>query len=286
MPVQFEAMCKDVAEGILYDLKQPTSAACLSELEQEARTNEKLTEYPEWKKAFDKLLKAVGIEKDKYRGGIKTTSADLRPDGVQDLTLAEMKALATFTLPDNEAGRRSVQSARASYFLGQFQKNYGAQFMAIVQEKALGDAAHKLTDFWRKHVELMADVAKDVRFSVHKPFIEGMNHLAVDDTFGYSIGTGFARPDHFTVDTMDLGEAAAGKGRSAVAVSQLGTEFFKMSRTAEHHSLFGWETRLRTIQQDYYREVKPAMENLKALTTMLESMRAAQVAAASYRTYT
>jgi hypothetical protein len=271
---------KEIADGLLGDMQDIGTGSALAELDQQGKAaNTSLKDYAAWRKAFDKLVKEVGIERNAIRG--PSAPKGLNPDGVLNLSLNEMKVLATF--PSTDGGKKDVTSLRAGIYLDKFYKAYAPLLMEVVQENALQSAAIKMTKFWQKHVELLAEITKDSTYYAHKSFYEGITQLAKNPSHASQIGTGFAKPEHYEVDPQKLEAALAGQSAAGNAVANLGTEFFKISRLANSHNHYRFETKTKDMQQEYFRDVKPAMEELKSVTGLLETARAEHAASLRYR---
>jgi hypothetical protein len=271
MTVDVAAFHKAIADGLLYDLREPTAASGLHELDSEGRQKDSpLKDYPAWRKAFDQLVKEVGIRKDPVRGMVAPDG--LKPEGVSKLTKDQMKLLVDFGSSESVGSRRLVQSSRASLFLGDFHRRYSPLFIGEIHEKALHNAAEKMTKWWQKYVEKLMDIIKDNKYLMYKITIENANLLADDPTVPNTIGTGFAKPEHFRVDPEKLREALSGRGRSASAVSEFGTLFFRIHNTAKAHSHSHHEAQMKQMQLDYMHDVKPALEEYKNLDKSLQPL--------------
>jgi hypothetical protein len=271
MTVDVAACHKAIAEGLLYDLREPNAASGLQELDKEGRQKDSpLAQYADWRKAFDLLVKEVGIKRDPIRGMVAPDG--LKPEGVSKLSKDQMKLLVDFGSSEANGSRKLVQSSRASLFLGDFHRRYGPLFLGEIHEKALYNAAEKMTKWWQKYVEKLMDIIKDPKYLMYKLTIENANLLADDPTVPNTIGTGFAKAEHFRVDPEKLREALSGRGRSASAVSEFGTLFFRMHNTAKGHSHYHYEAQLKQMQMDYMHDVKPALEEYKNLDKSLQPL--------------
>ncbi len=285
MAVDLPKIQQTVAEGLLYDLKQPMNAAGLMELEKEGTAKgSSLTGYREWRKALDHLVKSVGIVKDGVRGIVAPDG--LKPEGFAGLNAGELKSLATFGAADNAAGRKSVVSMRAGIFLGEFHARYATPIMEIMQDKVQEAAAGKLTAFWQKHIPTLVEITKDNRYAGHSGFVSGINKLAKDGAFSTKICTPSGKASDFAVDSAKLSEGLMGRGASAKALSELDGVFFAMAGTARSQQHDGWTRKLNAMQQDFNRDVQPALRELKTLSATLAEMHSQQAASAQYRYYT
>lgn len=274
---------KDIAEGLLDDLRQPMTGGGLMELDNEGSgKNSPLKDYAAWKKALDKLKKEVGIEFTPVRG--VQAPRGLNPDGVLQLSLNELKTLAAFPHHDH-GSRKLVKSSRAQAYLDHFYKQFAPLLLEIVHDSALNSASKRLTAFWQKHVESLADITKDNKYSQFKQFVEHMSQLAKDPTFFYHIGTGFAKGEHFEIDTDKLLAAIDGRHPASSSLPQLNYVFKNIERAASGLNHWNYESRARRMQEEYFQDVRAAMDELKDAHKALEAARADHNASAQYRAY-
>lgn len=281
MALDMPALEKRVADLVKSDMTDTTNGGAFISM---ASQGSALPGYVAWEKAWRKLVDAVGVKMDPIRGGIKEPVV-LKPEGVSDLTLSEMRRLVDFAAPDNTAVR-TVASSQAGIFLTRFYAGYGPEFNAIAVESSKTMVANKLTSFWRKYVGFMADLSKDDRYSAHKGFIEGMNLLAKDSSFCGRIKIGMAQPADYTVNSDALGLAVGGYSGSGLALAQINGVFSQMKAVAAKHSHGSWEQRLASMETDFAQNVQPALDDFKAVNSQLCMAQTAAANRAGYRKYT
>ena len=132
----------------------------------------------------------------------------------------------------------------------------------------------------------MTDTSKDAGFPEAKNFMVGMHKLATDSSFGTKLSSGITQGKTFVLDSEKLATGLAGGNASSFALSQLERIFFSLGQTAKfnYHPILS--ERLIATQQEYFRELHPALTELKFTTTARNDAHELVESAAKARHYT
>lgn len=274
---------KDVAEGLLYDLKQPLAKSALAELEKEGKASDTpLTGYREWRGLFDRLVKSAGIEHDAVRGW--QAPKGLNVGALKGFSPDELKKLIVFTLPNAKGGIKEVKSATAQMFLKEFNAHYALPILEMLQEEVLCRAAVVLEDFWNKNAKFVNKAIQRAEYRNYQTFVHDLNSLAKDSNFPSKIQNG-TYDDKYIVDTAKLLNAAQDK-KAVMVLRGLTSNFSEMACIAHTNGNKALAETFDKTQSEYKKNVAGEITELVKLAEMVVSLREAAEARAAYRKYT
>lgn len=177
------------------------------------------TRYEAWRRSYDLIKNAGMIPKKLPESG---AWVHFLRDSVSDDRWREMIEFCT-SLAKAEMGKATIRAigedgyttvvatGRGDRFVQHLCKSSIPVMQAIickrlhdVAETHLNTMSVVLTEFWKKHVKELLDLADQSKFSEFAEDIRRINGFAKNDKFDAQIRTNIARPEDFTVDTDAL----------------------------------------------------------------------------------